>query len=245
MSGKNGPVKGLIKKTPILNLGALGAMSFFRSLKKQEPVSKAVLILGNGRSGTSVLTKALNYMGVDLGEDKFIKATEVNPKGYFENEAILNIHKKIGGRLRDRPSPKGYENSSKIRAYRRELTDYVKATFLEKPVWAWKDPRTNDYMALWKAILRDLNVEPNYVIIIRNPIDVVASNKRAWNRDEEWALRQWQLRTLFSIRDSYGGKQIIISYEELFNQPLECLRRISHTLELPWPEDDTKLQEAA
>lgn len=217
-------------------------MGLYTALKKRKPKSKAVLILGNGRSGTSVLTRALNFMGVDIGDDKFIKAKAANPKGYFENKRILEIHKKIGSKLKFRPSPKGYENSKKIRPYKEELISYIQEQFLHKPVWAWKDPRTNDYLALWKDILRKLNVEPHHVVIIRNPIDVVASNKNAWDRDEEWALRQWQLRTLFSLRDIFGGKRVIVSYEELFDNSLECLRRISKTLNLPWPQDEDKLK---
>ncbi|WEG12168.1 sulfotransferase [Pullulanibacillus sp. KACC 23026] len=209
----------------------------------KQPATKAVLVLGSGRSGTSVLTKGLHFMGVDLGNDKFIKPTKVNPKGYFENEHILNLHKKIGSKLKFRPSPEGYENQRNIKQYRKELEDYVRETFSDKPVWGWKDPRTNDYLALWKAILKDVNAEPHYVIIIRNPIDVVSSNIRAWDRDEMWALRQWQLRTLLSLRDTFGGKRVIVSYEELFDTPLECLRRISNTLDLPWPKDEAHLQE--
>ncbi|WEG11210.1 sulfotransferase [Pullulanibacillus sp. KACC 23026] len=225
--------------------GFLESVGLTKFLNKSEklPRTKAVLVLGNGRSGTSVLTRALNFMGVDLGDDPFIKAKKANPKGYFENKPILTIHKKIGGKLPFRPSPEGYEKSKKIRPLKNELKEYMKETFLDKPVWGWKDPRTNDYLKLWKDILNELNAEPHHVIIIRNPIDVVASNKRAWDRDETWALRQWQLRTLFSLRDTFGDKRVIISYEELFGNPIEALRRISTTLDLPWPADEVKLKQ--
>jgi hypothetical protein len=207
------------------------------------PKSTALLILGSGRSGTSVLTRSLNFLGVCLGDDKLLGPDQkVNPKGYFENERIINIHKEIGSLLRYRPSEPGYENSLKILPLREKLTDYVRKEFSGKPVWGWKDPRTNDYLALWKAILKDVCAEPKYVIIIRNPIDVVASNIKAWGRDETWALRQWQIRTLLSLHDTDDGERIIVSYEELFKTPLECLHRISRTLGLPWPEDTTELQ---
>lgn len=226
----------------IFQKGRFTVLQIFKTFKTKKMNNKAVLILGNGRSGTSVLTRSLNFMGVDLGTDDFIRARKANPKGYFENKPILEYHKRLGSVLRFRPSPEGYEKSLKVVRIKNELKNYVYEQFKDKEVWAWKDPRTNDYLVLWKDILNELNVEPHCVIIIRNPIDVVASNKRAWNRDETWALRQWQLRTLFSLRDTYGSKRIIISYEELFFHTLECLRKISAELDLPWPSDEAKLQ---
>lgn len=236
--------KRILKRNgSLLGAGALiAAIRLYRTKAKRRKKSKAVLILGNGRSGTSVLTRCLNFMGVDLGKDKFLDPTEVNPKGYFENETILNIHRKIGGKLRFRPSPPGYENFKEIQPYKKQLIKYINEKFSDKPVWAWKDPRTNDYMDLWKDVLKQVNAEPHCVVIIRNPIDVVRSNKKAWDRDETWALRQWQLRTLFSLRESYGEKRVIVSYEELFENSLKCLRRISRTLKLPWPKDEKKLK---
>ncbi|RYL97859.1 hypothetical protein EWH99_13250 [Sporolactobacillus sp. THM7-7] len=236
----------LEKKRTGLVMGVIGSLflCLAATRRKNRPKSKAVLVLGNGRSGTSVLTRALNFMGVDLGNDKFLKPRKENPKGFFENETIINLHKKIGSKIRYRPASRGYEHSRKIQPYKEELRNYVQKQFIDtgKPVWGWKDPRTNDYLALWQDILHKLHVEPHYIIIIRNPIDVVASNKRAWNRDETWALRQWQVRTLLSLRDTYGGKRVIVSYEQLFHHPLECLRRIAQTVQLPWVKDEAKLQ---
>jgi len=225
-----------------LTMRSIWTLRSYHPFRLEKPRSKAVLVLGSGRSGTSVLTKALNLMGVDLGEDKLLGATEINPKGYFENEFVISMHKKIGSTMKYRPGSWGYEHARDIRAYREELTEYIRKTFLWRPVWGLKDPRTNDFMKLWKAIFRDLNIEPHYVVIVRNPMDVVASSVSAWNRDELWGLRQWQLRTLFSICDTYGGKRIIVSYEELFGNPLECLRRIATALHLPWPQDEDELR---
>lgn len=113
-----------------------------------------------------------------------------------------------------------------------------------KEIWGWKDPRNNEYIELWKDILKELNVESHYLIIIRNPVDAVASYKRAYNRDENWARLQWQLRTLLALRGSHGEKRMIITYEELFGNSLACMRRLAQTFELPWPEDETPIKNA-
>lgn len=232
------------KKGALFALGGLGVSTgLYRLLKNRRFKGKAVLILGNGRSGTSVLTRALNFMGVDLGSDKFRPKASANPKGYFENLKIENTHKKIIEVFKSRPMPHGYEHKLALSPFKNELKEYVKDQFLDKEVWGWKDPRTNDFLEMWQDILSDLQVEPHYVIIIRNPVDVVNSYSNAWNKDETHSLRLWQIRTLLALKNSFGGKRVIVSYEELFANPLECLRRISKTLNLPWPKNEANLKD--
>lgn len=230
------------KKGALFALGGLGLLTRLYQLKNRKFESKAVLVLGNGRSGTSVLTRALNLMGVDLGTDKLRPKTSANPKGYFENLKIQDTHKKIIRVFKSRPMPPGYEHKSELKPFKNELEEYIKDQFLDKKVWGWKDPRTNDFLEMWQDILSDLQVEPHYVIIIRNPVDVVNSYTNAWNKDEIQSLRLWQIRTLLALKNTFGGKRVIVSYEELFGSPLECLRRISETLNLPWPKDEANLK---
>lgn len=240
-----GAVKRVLKPRaiPSLVMRSLLTLKSYHLFRFTKPRSKAVLILGHERSGTSVLTRALNFMGVDLGNDKFINPTNLNPKGYFENEFIWTIHRQIGKKIKYRPAAWGYAHARDLRGERQQLTEYVKNHFAHRPVWGWKDPRTNDLLHLWQVILRDLNIEPHYVIIVRNPMDVVDSNVRSWNLDESWTIRNWQIHTLFAFRDTWGGKRVLISYEELFGNPVECLRRISRTLDLPWPDDEGRLRQ--
>lgn len=69
---------------------------------------RAVLVLGSGRSGTSVLTKCINFMGISLGTDNLLAPSKrINPKGYFENKDVIKIHKSLGSKIRYRPLLKG------------------------------------------------------------------------------------------------------------------------------------------
>lgn len=237
------PSQKMSQRVASLAMRSFLTFKSYHLFRLTKPCSKAVLILGHERSGTSVLARALNFMGVDLGDDKFVRPTSLNPKGYFENEFIWTVHRQIGKKLKYRPAAWGYAHARELRPERQQLTEYVQSQFAHRPVWGWKDPRTNDLLRFWQVILRDLNIEPHYVIIVRNPMDVLASNVKAWNLDDDWTLRNWQLHTLFAFRDTWGGKRILVSYEELFANPVECLRRISTTLHLPWPADEAKLRQ--
>ncbi|WP_404455712.1 sulfotransferase [Virgibacillus necropolis] len=244
---KNDLMRVLKNKKTLIAVGSIAsaAGSFKIAKRKKEtepkPNSKAVVVLGSGRSGTSVLARAINIAGVDLGSG-FIKTNQTNPKGFFENKKIVNTHKKIGEILKKRPFPKGFPYFDDVRPYRNELKDYIQEEFFNKKVWGWKDPRNNEFLEMWKGILKEINVEGNYLIIIRNPVDVIASYKRAYDRDETWAKRQWQLRTLLALRETKKEKRIIVEYDELFNNSLESMRRVSNTLDFEWPQEETKIK---
>ena len=57
--------------------------------------SRAVVVLGVGRSGTSAITRGLGALGVELG-DKLRSATVLkNPTGFYEDTDLLRINKRL------------------------------------------------------------------------------------------------------------------------------------------------------
>ncbi|BDZ30670.1 hypothetical protein RA086_05830 [Lactiplantibacillus sp. WILCCON 0030] len=219
------------------------AQGILQRLFGRRQTKKAVLILGSGRSGTSVLTKCINLMGISLGTDNLLAPSKrINPKGYFENKDIIKIHKSLGGKLRYRPSYEGYYDRPKIKGDRDALTTYLQNYFETETYLAVKDPRMNDYIELWQVVLAEIKVEPAEIILLRNPMDVVSSNERAWHRNNTLALRQWQVRTLLSLCDTDPDHRMLLTYEDLFNAPLSSLHRVADNLGLPWPADEATLQ---
>ncbi|TBX45345.1 hypothetical protein EUZ87_05905 [Lactiplantibacillus paraplantarum] len=214
-----------------------------RLFNHRQPNKQAVLILGSGRSGTSVMTKCINLMGISLGTDNLLAPSKrINPKGYFENKDVINIHKSLGSRIRYRPAFKGYYDSPKIKKDRAALTTYLQTFFENEQYLAIKDPRMNDYIELWQHVLADVEVLPAEIVLLRNPMDVVNSNERAWHRDTTLAMRQWQVRTLLSLRDTDRDHRILVTYEDLFGQTLATLKRIATQFDLPWTNDEAALQ---
>lgn len=53
-----------------------------------------LIILGPGRSGTSALAGVLNLLGVFMGK-QILKGDQYNRKGYYENEKIISLNKKL------------------------------------------------------------------------------------------------------------------------------------------------------
>lgn len=205
--------------------------------------SVAVGILGSGRCGTSMAARAISFLGVDLG-NQFIKKNKTNPKGFWEHKGIVNTHKKIKATLGRRPFPEGWQKRKEILPYKEQLKDLITQDFSGKSFWGWKDPRTSESIALWRDIFEELGIEPRFLIMIRNPVDVAASYRKAYDREEDAALRQWQMRTLLSLKGSEGTKRVIADYDDFLENSLETLRKIANALELPWPKDEARLQRA-
>ncbi|WP_077329249.1 sulfotransferase family protein [Virgibacillus siamensis] len=210
--------------------------------KRTAPYSKAVTILGSGRCGTSMASRSVNLIGVDLGEG-FVKPNKTNPKGFWEHRKIVNIHKDIKKELGPYPFPKGWKDYEEVIPHKQKMKSLLVDEFSGKALWGWKDPRTTESLAMWKEILSELNVEGNFLLMIRNPVDVAASFKRAYNRKEDAALNQWQIRTLLSLKNTVGQNRIIIDYDDFIEDSFGTLKRISDSFSLPWTFDENRLQE--
>ena len=55
-------------------------------------MSKQILVLGMHRSGTSMIARILNLMGIYYAtEDQIMLPTENNAKGYWERKNVLGL----------------------------------------------------------------------------------------------------------------------------------------------------------
>ena len=74
------------------------------------PNHEIICVLGMHRSGTSLLTRLLNLLGVELGPNQFLTTEPLNdnPKGYWEHKELTLISDEIlhrfGGRWDQPPT---------------------------------------------------------------------------------------------------------------------------------------------
>lgn len=133
---------------------------------------KKICILGIQRSGTSTITRALNIIGVSIGEKEDLMAPSIdNPKGYWENNKIVSIHEQIFRSFSRNwdtlnPLPNDWWKRDEILTYKNSLIKLLNDIYLNKDLWMWKDPRTSLLVPLWSEILKDLNIKPHYIICI-------------------------------------------------------------------------------
>lgn len=202
---------------------------------------KAIGILGVHRSGTSAISRALNLLGVYIGEPEKLSPPmgDFNPTGFWEHKDIVEIQQKILDELSSKwdttvPLPDGWWEFSEIAQYKKELIELIKNEFIDKPLWGWKDPRTCILLPLWNTIMKKLDIDVSYVIALRNPLDVAASLERrdGFSRSKSFGI--WSVYLLSALHWSQGFKRVFLHYDKLLLHPEAYMKQIASLLEIPW-----------
>lgn len=156
----------------IAKLGVLTDKTIYKYRENQ-----IVIVSGLPRSGTSLMMQMLAKGGIEPLLDRKREADVSNPKGYFEYEPVMSIHKdnswlskgqnkavKIVGPLLSHLNPKF---RYKIIFMKRDLNEIIKS----QRIMAGKDPEVlpvslyNAYVKLLKKIDNWKNKEPNVEVI--------------------------------------------------------------------------------
>ena len=151
-------------------------------------MTKAILISGSGRSGTSLIAKTLEGLGYFIPGEQ-VRADETNPAGFGEPQWMVDLHNKYLQTLRmintdARPEILNIGFSRQfddewIDEAAETLASYLSTVELEEQIGVvLKDPRIIYFLPLWENVLDRLNISPCHILALRNPYEVVASKSR-------------------------------------------------------------------
>ena len=199
-----------------------------------------VIVLGMHRSGTSVLTRGLATLGIELGT-RMLPAAEENPRGFWENRAVFETNEAILGELGtswdglglidwDR-LPEALNQDFRFRACR-----VITQEFGDAPVFGFKDPRTARLLPIWQDACSTLGLTDRYVILLRNPISVARSLETRNGFPHEKSHLLWLLHMVPALVRTRGKPRCIVEYDQLIASPAETLRRVSESLALQTDE---------
>lgn len=205
-------------------------------------MKEAVGVIGMHRSGTSMITRALSGMGLDLGTASFVETegNPFNPLGYYEHQSVTIKQEQILRCLSMswdtcQPLPPEWELNKCVIKHKTKLRKLIIREFAHKEKWGWKDPRTSLLLPMWQKVLSELNIQLYYVIVIRNPLDVTASLYHRNGFSKKKSLEMWCLYTLSSLMDTQKCNRLLIHYEMFLKQPKFELCRAADELSLPAP----------
>ncbi len=196
------------------------------------PEPTVVCVLGMHRSGTSLVARALNLLGVYLGPDEHMMAPNANnPRGFWEHQGIKDLNDEIlvrlGGSWADPPAlAEGWEGAPELSDLRQRARAILQEDFLGKKLWGWKDPRTCLTLPFWRQVCPPMR----YVLCLRNPVDVAASLRQAPEREGlelERPTALWLRSTTNSLQHSYGHPRLFVFYEDLITDSREPLTRLA------------------
>lgn len=198
------------------------------------------VIVGFARSGTSVITRGLQALGIDLG-DHILEHKENNrwnPTGFFEDKEIIyhintKVYQKLGVSIRGIPII--HENEFKqhdfleIKTY---ASNMLHERFSNTHHWGFKNPSTAKIIPFWISLFDTEKLNDHYIIALRNPLSSAQSFSKLTHMDIEVGLMLWLSHIIPAIDDTAGRKRIVVSYELMMQDPIKQLLRIKSELNI-------------
>ncbi len=211
-----------------------------------------VIILGMFRSGTSCVATCFKELGYYFGDEaEFFPADDFNPGGYQEIKDLMNLNRKILGTLgmqhfRIEEIPADWREIPGVMSQIDSIEAMLKSKLGGRIRWGWKEPQTSVLMPLYKQVFEANQVDPFYVICVRNPLAVCASQRTHSPLPHigERVIGLWLHYTLSSLRETQGKRRLVIHYESFLQDPILFLSRASAFLETD-AINETQLEAAA
>lgn len=203
----------------------------------------AVVVLGMHRSGTSLLCKAIEAVGVDFGE-RLIKGDQWNAKGYFEHYDIQQLDDRLLRLLGVRWSTldiSHWEDAIPwMYTLKSQAIEILQRDFSEASLWGVKDPRMCRLLPFWKGVFEELGVATKYVLALRNPLNVALSLHKRDNISVRDGVLLWLSHMARALIDSEGAQCVVVEYEYLLADPAGQLDRLCAVLNLSYGNDVTE-----
>ncbi|MGH7840764.1 MAG: sulfotransferase family protein [Candidatus Binataceae bacterium] len=199
--------------------------------------SRAVLVLGMHRSGTSAIARGLQMLGVYLGND-FLSPQPDNPTGYWEDRNIYEINERLLAILGLKWETaalidEARWNEAKVESLHSEAVEYLRARFISHPLWGFKDPRTFRLLPFWRSVLQRLKVSECYLVVIRNPRSVADSLIRRHGMDAVTAHLLWLVYVVPNLGRLADRLFMVVDYDLIIAEPRQQLERLARGLNIP------------
>jgi hypothetical protein len=205
-----------------------------------EDQRRLVLVVGVGRSGTSLLTGILGQLGFHVPQPE-VKADDTNPRGFSEPRWAVDFHTRLMKERRvtvNDARPAAWEKTGTAvedAAVYGELRDWLGAQMREADAVVVKDPRTSWFLPLWTLGSTDMGVEARYVTMLRHPAEILASAAKSYGDWQAPASRAaaWINITLETERATRGRKRAFVRHEHLLKDWPREVGRVAELLDLP------------
>ena len=200
---------------------------------------RAVVVLGMHRSGTSALARVISLLGATLPKT-LMPPSDANPRGYFESERLFELHEEI---MRSAgtawfelaPFPADWMNSPIAEGWVDQLAQVLTEEFEDSPLFVLKDPRMSRLLPIWLRVFDRLDIEPNFVLAVRNPLEVAASLQQAESIDESKGILLWLQYFLAAEFRTRREVRCFVSYDDLLSDWRAVADHMTSSLELVFP----------
>jgi hypothetical protein len=202
----------------------------------------ALVVLGVYRSGTSALSRALNLCGAFLPERVLAARLGINPKGFWETEAVnhldarLLLHLRADWKRVDFDLP---QEGPIVDEFLADSSGLLANEYGDAPFILIKDPRICVLAPLWHRTLRQNGYRPVYVVPVRNPLEVARSLEAQGDMPTVDGLALWlaYMQRVEAFVDTVGASVVHVRYTELLDDWRRVVGRIARRLDVPLAVD--------
>src|SRR5690348_16950721 len=205
------------------------------------------LILGSGRSGTSMAGGMLARAGYFMGEELW-PADIGNPKGYFEDREVNKINDELIAPVAPKTPPRGLRKlwlgDIPILSHYQHWVAVLRpdmsiacppamsqriAALTSRQPFCFKDPRFSYTLSVWRPYIGDALL----ICVFRDPSVTAASmvceckraeHMRGTTIDQRWALKVWEAmyRWILEVHYPEGGDWMFVHYDQLLDHSVDA-----------------------
>lgn len=202
--------------------------------------SRALLVLGMHRSGSSAVTRVLSLLGFGLART-LIGSNTANRRGHWESRPLVQLNEahlqKAGLVWSDwRRGALGRMPAAERRDFAEDLGAVMGEEFVPGQPAVLKDPRMCRLVPGYRAALED-HMPVEAVIVLRNPLEVIASLHRRNGMSRSDAALLWLRHMLDAVSGSAGLPRAFLAYDQLLDDPAATLTRAEAALGAAFPRD--------
>ncbi len=202
-------------------------------------MQQCIIVLGMHRSGTSAVTGYLTKLGISLGS-KLLLPDEYNTKGYFENDYIVkandHILQTLGSSWDDLfLFEDEWWHRPQLIPHKDALKKILRQEFSASQLFCMKDPRISILLPFWISILRELNIEPFFIIPLRHPLEVAVSLKTRDGFSIDKGVLLWMNNMLSIEYYSRPLRRIFLIYDDFLKCPIDTVQHIFNQFNIDFP----------
>ncbi len=200
-----------------------------------------VMVIGPGRSGTSVLTNVLAQLGYSIPQPE-IPVDDTNPTGFGESAWLVDFHRELMKASEVQNSdarPAAFTDAlATVEAnvsYRERATEWLATCFDDVDHVVVKDPRMLWFTTLWEQAATEVGVGTAYVTTLRHPTEVVAS-KQQWYESKQTTINQlaaWMNAIVYTERATRGGARGFVEFDTMLTDWVTAVTMLDAQADLP------------
>ncbi len=202
-----------------------------------------IVVLGMHRSGTSVITRGLKALGINLGNRLMPAVAGNNDKGFWEDLDIVDFNERLlkaSGCVWHTVQPLQTTQVEMLcqQGYLIKAVALLRSKLDRNTRFGFKDPRTAKLLPFWKRVFEAGKFNTRYLVALRNPISVADSLEKRDGLPREKSYLLWLSHVLTVLMSLADEKFYLFDYDNVIESPDIFLQKLANFLESDIIEDE-------